>query len=87
MPHTIRLHTTRPHPLLPLDLASVSIIARHAAEGAQTEDYNSGKAAIGTGPYRLVGLSLRRPGRAGAERRLVGRRRALGAGQLPLPAE
>ncbi|MBX6747020.1 MAG: ABC transporter substrate-binding protein, partial [Acetobacteraceae bacterium] len=32
---------------------SVSIIARHAAEGASTEDYNSGKAAIGTGPYRL----------------------------------
>lgn len=52
-PHTIRLHTHRPHPLLPLDLASVSIIARHAAEGATTEDYNSGKAAIGTGPYRL----------------------------------
>ncbi len=52
-PHTIRLHTHRPHPLLPLDLASVSIIARHAAEGASTEDYNSGKAAIGTGPYRL----------------------------------
>ncbi|MBV1797341.1 ABC transporter substrate-binding protein [Siccirubricoccus sp. G192] len=52
-PHTIRLHTHRPHPLLPLDLASVSIIARHAAEGAGTEDYNSGKAAIGTGPYRL----------------------------------
>jgi len=52
-PHTIRLHTRQPHPLLPLDLASVSIIARHAAEGASTEDYNSGKAAIGTGPYRL----------------------------------
>ncbi len=53
-PHTIRLHTHRPHPLLPNDLASVSIIARHAAEGAATEDYNSGRAAIGTGPYRLV---------------------------------
>ena len=52
--HTNRLHTHRPHPLLPLDLASVSIIARHAAEGAQAEDYNTGRAAIGTGPYRLV---------------------------------
>jgi peptide/nickel transport system substrate-binding protein len=52
-PHTIRIHTRQPHPLLPLDLASVSIIARHAAEGAGTEEYNSGRAAIGTGPYRL----------------------------------
>lgn len=53
-PHTIRLHTAAPHPLMPLDLASVSIIARHAAEGLGTEDFNTGRAAIGTGPYRLV---------------------------------
>jgi peptide/nickel transport system substrate-binding protein len=53
-PHQIRLHTRAPHPLMPLDLASVSIIARHAAEGAATEDFNSGRAAIGTGPYRFV---------------------------------
>jgi peptide/nickel transport system substrate-binding protein len=51
--HTLRIHTKQPHPLLPLDLASVSIIARHAAEAAQSEDYNSGKASVGTGPYRL----------------------------------
>ena len=53
-PHTLRLHTAQPHPLLPLDLASISIVARHAAEGAQTEDYNAGRAAVGTGPYRLA---------------------------------
>ncbi|MBY0338119.1 MAG: ABC transporter substrate-binding protein [Acetobacteraceae bacterium] len=52
-PHTLRLHTRQPHPLMPLDLASVAIISRHAAEGAGTEDFNSGRAAIGTGPYRL----------------------------------
>jgi peptide/nickel transport system substrate-binding protein len=52
--HTIRLHTRQPHPLMPLDLASVAIIARHAAEGLGTEDFNSGRAAVGTGPYRLV---------------------------------
>ena len=51
--HTLRIHTHQPHPLLPLDLASVSIIARHAAEGAATEEYNGGRAGIGTGPYRL----------------------------------
>ena len=53
-PHTIRLHTRAPHPLMPLDLASVSIIARHAAEGMGTEDFNTGRAAVGTGPYRLI---------------------------------
>ena len=57
-PHTIRLHTRQPHPLMPLDLASVSIVARHAAEGASTEDFNSGRAAIGTGPYRMVSYRL-----------------------------
>ncbi|MBC9175610.1 ABC transporter substrate-binding protein [Roseomonas ludipueritiae] len=51
---TLRLHTAQPHPLLPNDLASVQIISRHAGTGAAPEDYNSGKAAIGTGPYRFV---------------------------------
>lgn len=52
--HTLHIHTHQPHPLLPIDLASVSIIARHAAEGAATEEYNNGRAGIGTGPYRLA---------------------------------
>lgn len=52
--HTLRLHTTRPHPILPSDLAFIPIVARHAATGATTEDFNSGRAAIGTGPYRFV---------------------------------
>jgi peptide/nickel transport system substrate-binding protein len=58
-PLTVRFHTAKPHPLLPTEFASVAIIARHAAEGASTEDYNSGKAAIGTGPYRFTAY---RPG-------------------------
>jgi len=53
-PLTIRFHTAAPHPLLPTEMAAVQIISRHAGEGATTEDYNSGRAAIGTGPYRLV---------------------------------
>ena len=53
-PLTVRFHTAAPHPLLPVELASVQIVSRHAGEGATTEDYNSGKAAIGTGPYRLA---------------------------------
>ena len=53
-PHTLRIHTKQPHPLLPLDLAPVAIIARHAATGAGTEEFNSGRAAVGTGLYRLA---------------------------------
>jgi peptide/nickel transport system substrate-binding protein len=52
-PLTIRFHTAAPHPLLPVELASIQIISRHVGEGAATEDYNSGRAAIGTGPYRI----------------------------------
>jgi peptide/nickel transport system substrate-binding protein len=52
-PLTIRFHTPAPHPLLPVEMASIQIVSRHAGQGAATEDYNSGKAAIGTGPYRF----------------------------------
>jgi peptide/nickel transport system substrate-binding protein len=51
--HTIRLHTALPSPLLPFNLATVRIVSRKHGEGASTADYNSGKAAIGTGPYRV----------------------------------
>jgi peptide/nickel transport system substrate-binding protein len=53
-PLTIRLHTRTPTPSLPLDLSNVFIVSSRAGKGATTADYNSGKAAIGTGPYRLV---------------------------------
>ncbi|MBO1081686.1 ABC transporter substrate-binding protein [Roseomonas haemaphysalidis] len=52
-PLTLRVHTKTAYPLLPSDFSSFSIVSRHVGEGAATEDYNSGKAAIGTGPYRL----------------------------------
>jgi peptide/nickel transport system substrate-binding protein len=52
-PHTIRFHTATPYPLVPSDLTQIVIISK-AAQKASTEDFNSGKAAIGTGPYKLV---------------------------------
>ncbi len=52
-PLTLRFHTAAPHPLLPTELASIQIISRHAGTGAETEQYNAGTAAVGTGPYRL----------------------------------
>ncbi len=58
-PHRLVIRTHGPAPLTPLNLASVSIVARHAVEGTTSADFNSGKAAIGTGPYRFVSY---RPG-------------------------
>lgn len=53
-PLTIRIRTKQPNPALPLDLSSVFIVSARAGKGASTADYNSGKAAVGTGPYKLV---------------------------------
>ena len=52
-PYTLRFHTATPYPLMPSDMTQVIIISKSAAK-ATTEDFNSGKAAIGTGPYKLV---------------------------------
>lgn len=53
-PHTIQFKTDTPYPLMPNELAAVPIISKKNGTGASTEDYNSGKAAIGTGPYKLL---------------------------------
>ncbi len=52
-PTTVRFRTATPYPLLPVDLASVNITSRRQ-EQASTADFNSGAAAIGTGPFRFV---------------------------------
>ena len=52
-PRTVRLMTNGPAPLVPFNLPFVYIVSRRAAEGRTTEDFNSGVAAIGTGPYRF----------------------------------
>ncbi len=53
-PLTIRIRTDGPYPLMPIDLASLRILNKATHENATTEDFNSGKAAIGTGPFKLV---------------------------------
>ncbi|MFT3690941.1 ABC transporter substrate-binding protein [Paenirhodobacter sp.] len=50
-PKTIRIHTNVPNPLLPVNLSTVYVISKHAGAAATTEDYNSGKAMVGEGPY------------------------------------
>ncbi|MDO9501346.1 ABC transporter substrate-binding protein [Falsiroseomonas sp.] len=52
--HTVRFHTAAPHPLLPVELGSIAMVAKHAVEGRGTEDFNALRAAIGTGPYRIT---------------------------------
>ncbi|HKE38435.1 MAG TPA: ABC transporter substrate-binding protein [Casimicrobiaceae bacterium] len=52
-PYTIRFKTASPYPLMPTDMTQVAIISKATAK-ASTEDFNSGKAAIGTGPYKFV---------------------------------
>jgi peptide/nickel transport system substrate-binding protein len=52
-PLTIRFKTATPYPLMPSDMTQVAIVSKSAAK-ATTDDFNIGKAAIGTGPYKLV---------------------------------
>src|SRR4029079_5098097 len=52
-PLTIRFKTATPYPLMPSDMTQVAIISKSSAK-ASTDDFNTGKAAIGTGPYKLV---------------------------------
>jgi peptide/nickel transport system substrate-binding protein len=50
----LRIHTARPDPLVPSEIAAVSILSRKIDGTATTDDFNRGTATIGTGPYRFV---------------------------------
>ena len=50
--HTVRMKTATPFPLMPVFMAGFAIISDEF-ETATTDDFNSGKAAIGTGAYKL----------------------------------
>ena len=65
-PLTIWLKTAAVYPLVPVDLREVKIISRAAGETPATEDFNNGKHANGTGPYRFI--SYRTGDRAVLER-------------------
>lgn len=53
-PLTLRLHTKGPFPLAPEYMSAIGIVSQARGEAAATADYNDGKAAIGTGPFRLA---------------------------------
>ncbi len=60
-PHTIHIITDGPAPVLPNDFIRLFIVSSKAAAGltkeTANEAFNSGKAAIGTGPYKYVSWS------------------------------
>jgi peptide/nickel transport system substrate-binding protein len=53
-PYTIRLKTAAPYPYLPADLMGVMILSSRAAKDRHGADFDSGKATVGTGPFRFV---------------------------------
>jgi peptide/nickel transport system substrate-binding protein len=52
--HTVHIKTAAPYPLMPNDVSQIFIISKKHASGARTTDFNSGKAAVGTGPFRYA---------------------------------
>ena len=52
--YTIRFKTATPYPLMPNDMSTIFILSARSAKGATTEDFNNGKAAIGTGAFKFV---------------------------------
>ena len=52
--YTVHIITEKPYPLMPNDVSTIYIISKKHGQGAKTGDYNSGKAAIGTGKYKFV---------------------------------
>jgi peptide/nickel transport system substrate-binding protein len=53
-PYTIRLKTSTPYAMVPYDLNSVFIVSKKSAGSARSEDFDSGKGMVGTGPFRFV---------------------------------
>ncbi len=53
-PYTLRLKYAAPYPLAPNDLSTIYIVSKKVAANATTDDFNSGKAAIGSGRFKFV---------------------------------
>lgn len=53
-PYTIQLTTAAPYGPLALDVSTIFIVSKKAALHATSDDFNSGKALIGTGPYKFI---------------------------------
>ena len=74
-PYTIRFKTAAPYPLMPNDMSTIFMLSSRAAKGAATEDFNSGKATIGTGPSNSYALPRATASNSRAMTRIGARRR------------
>ncbi len=52
--YTVRIVTAKPYPLMPNDMSTFVVISSKIGKNASTEDYNTGKTTIGTGPFKFV---------------------------------
>lgn len=52
--HTVVIKTKIATSLLPWNLTSIGMVSAKAAKDATEEDFNGGRAAIGTGPYKWI---------------------------------
>lgn len=55
--YTVELKTAVPYGPLPLDMSSIFIVSKKAAQNATTDDFNSGRALVGTGPFRFAAFA------------------------------
>ncbi|MCC7273005.1 MAG: ABC transporter substrate-binding protein [Alphaproteobacteria bacterium] len=53
-PYTVIFRTDKPNPILPNQFTIMAIVSHKAAAGATPPDFASGKATIGTGPYKFA---------------------------------
>lgn len=51
--HTLQISTATAWPLMATELTNLMIVSKKSSTDATTSDYNSGKAAIGTGPFKF----------------------------------
>jgi peptide/nickel transport system substrate-binding protein len=51
---TLQVHTTKPMPMLPNSLSRIAIVSARLPRDVTPAQFNSGEAAIGTGPYKFV---------------------------------
>ncbi len=52
--HTLRIKTKYPYGALPEELNSILIVSKKHALNANPKDFDSGRALVGTGPYKFV---------------------------------
>ncbi|WP_144185699.1 ABC transporter substrate-binding protein [Elioraea rosea] len=56
---TVRIRTNVPNAALPQDMTRLFIVSSRIARDSKAPEFNSGRAAIGTGPFRFVSWSPR----------------------------